>query len=151
MSEHQAEISWVRKGNAFLDQKYSREHIWKFDGGIEISASASPSIVPIPYSSEECIDPEEAFVASISSCHMLFFLSIAAKKGFIVNSYADRAIGILSKNNEKLSITHVKLNPIVEFDGENQPDFNMLSEMHKESHGNCFIANSVNTDIEIVF
>tara|TARA_R100001143_G_scaffold63591_1_gene73018 strand:- start:38139 stop:38594 length:456 start_codon:yes stop_codon:yes gene_type:complete len=150
MSEHQAEISWVRKGDSFLDKKYSREHIWKFDGGIEIRASASPSVVPIPYSSAESVDPEESFVASISSCHMLFFLSIAAKKGFIVNSYKDKALGILSKNSDKLSITSVKLNPIVEFEGDNQPDKNMLSEIHKESHENCFIANSVKTDIEIV-
>lgn len=151
MSEHQAEIYWVRKGNRFLEQKYSRVHIWKFDGGSEIKASASPSIVPIPYSSAECVDPEEAFIASISSCHMLFFLSIAAKKGFIVNSYKDRAIGILSKNSDKLSITNVKLNPIVEFEGENQPDLNTLSDIHKEAHDKCFIANSVKTNIDVVF
>lgn len=150
MSEHQAEISWSRKGELFLDQKYSRVHVWKFDGGMEINASASPSVLPGPYSSAECVDPEEAFIASISSCHMLFFLSIAASKGFIVNSYKDRAIGILSKKNNEFSITSVKLNPIVEFDGENQPDGNSLTEIHKESHEKCFIANSVNTDIEIV-
>lgn len=150
MSEHQAEIIWSRKDELFLDQKYSRDHIWKFDGGLEIKASASPSIVPFPYSSAQNIDPEEAFIASISSCHMLFFLSIAAKKGFIVNSYKDTAIGILSKNSNKLSITSVKLNPIVEFDGENQPDGNSLSEIHEESHEKCFIANSVKTEIDIV-
>lgn len=150
MSEHQAEITWLRKGDKFTDQKYSREHIWKFDGGIEISASASPSIVPLPYSSEQCVDPEEAFIASISSCHMLFFLSIAAKKGFIVNSYKDRALGILSKVDNKLCITTVKLNPVVVFEGENQPDFNSLTDIHRESHEKCFIANSVKTNIEIV-
>ena len=150
MSEHRAEIQWLRKGDTFSDQKYSRDHIWKFDGGLEVSASASPSVVPIPYSSAEFVDPEEAFIASISSCHMLFFLSIAAKKGFIVNSYRDKAIGILSKIENRFSITKVKLNPIAEFEGKNQPDANTLTEIHKESHDMCFIANSVKAEIEVV-
>lgn len=149
MSEHRAEIIWLRKGDTFSDQKYSRDHIWKFDGGLEISASASPSVVPIPYSSAEFVDPEEAFIASISSCHMLFFLSIAAKRGVIVNSYRDTAIGLLSENNNKLSISNVKLNPIVEFEGE-KPDGKSLAEIHSESHEKCFIANSVKTEIDIV-
>lgn len=150
MSEHRAEVLWIRSGESFENGKYSRIHTWKFDGGMEISASASPSVVPLPYSSEECLDPEEAFVASISSCHMLFFLSIAAKRGYVVNSYKDSAIGVLSRNSQKYSITSVKLNPVIEFDGENKPDRNTISQIHNESHNNCFIANSVKTDIEIV-
>lgn len=149
MSEHQAEILWVRKGELFSDQKYSRDHIWKFDGGLEVKASASPSVVPLPYSSADCIDPEEAFIASISSCHMLFFLSIASKKGFIVNNYRDTAIGILSNHGNKRSISKVTLNPVVDFDGEVLPNGNILNEIHKESHDHCFIANSIRTEIII--
>lgn len=151
MFEHKAEILWLRNGEIFSNQVYSRDHIWKFDGGIDVKASASTSIVPIPYSSAECVDPEEAFIASISSCHMLFFLSIASKKGLIVNSYKDTAVGILSEKSNKRSITKVTLNPVVEFNGINQMDTNELAEIHKESHDNCFIANSVRTVIEIKF
>lgn len=151
MFEHKAEILWLRNGEIFSNQVYSRDYIWKFDGGIDVKASASTSIVPIPYSSAECVDPEEAFIASISSCHMLFFLSIASKKGLIVNSYKDTAVGILSEKSNKRSITKVTLNPVVEFNGINQMDTNELAEIHKESHDNCFIANSVRTVIEIKF
>lgn len=150
MSEHQAEVLWVRDGESFTDGKYSRVHVWRFDGGVEISVSASPSVVPSPYSSEECLDPEEAFIASISSCHMLFFLSIAAKKGYVVNSYKDSAIGTLAMNNNKYSITNVKLRPVIIFEGNCQPDRKAISEIHNESHDKCFIANSIKTHIEIL-
>lgn len=150
MSEHRADIFWFRSGASFKNGKYSRKHTWRFDGGIELSASASPSVVPSPYSSAECLDPEEAFVASISSCHMLFFLSIAAKRGYVVNSYKDSAVGILSSFENKHSITTVKLKPVIEFDGENQPNRSTISEIHQESHKNCFIANSIKTNIEIL-
>ncbi|RUS97615.1 hypothetical protein DSM106972_083520 [Dulcicalothrix desertica PCC 7102] len=98
MSEHIAIVEWKRSQAKFTDNKYSREHTWRFDGGIEIAASASPHVVPVPYSNPACIDPEEAFVASLSSCHMLFFLSIAAKSKFVVDNYIDKAVGIMEKN-----------------------------------------------------
>ena len=151
MSEHRADISWNRKSELFTDLNYSRDHSWVFDGGQAIPASASPSVVPSPFSTAANVDPEEAFIASISSCHMLFFLSIAAKRGYVVNSYKDAAVGILSNKDGKYSITHVNLNPVVVFEGENQPDRNVLSAIHKESHKNCFIANSVNSEIDILF
>ncbi|MCP2729627.1 OsmC family protein [Symplocastrum sp. BBK-W-15] len=134
----------------FTDNKYSREHSWKFDGGAEIAASASPHIVPLPYSNPAYIDPEKAFIASLSSCHMLWFLSIAAKHKFIVDSYVDRAIGLLDKNEEgKLAITKVNLRPHVIFTGDNLPTDKQIEEMHETAHHNCFIANSVKTEILI--
>ncbi|MDX2243399.1 MAG: OsmC family protein [Leptolyngbyaceae cyanobacterium bins.302] len=98
MSEHSATIQWQRNQALFTDNRYSREHIWQFDGGVEVPASSSPHVVPEPYSNPACIDPEEAFVAALSSCHMLWFLAIAAKRKFVVESYTDQAIGVMEKN-----------------------------------------------------
>ncbi len=99
MSQYTATIKWQRGGQNFLDDDYSRGHTWEFDGGLSVPASASPDIVPLPKSVAENVDPEEAFVASLSSCHMLFFLSIAARKGYIVDNYDDSAIGCMEKNS----------------------------------------------------
>ncbi|WP_144392417.1 OsmC family protein [Pleionea sediminis] len=150
MSEYLANIYWERKADErFTDNCYSRAHKWSFDGGQVIEASASPSIVPLPYSVESHVDPEEAFVASLSSCHMLFFLSIAAKRQFIVNSYRDAAIGTLAKDDSgQLAMTRVVLRPEIKFSG-NQPDAATIQRMHHQAHNLCFIANSVKTKVVI--
>jgi organic hydroperoxide reductase OsmC/OhrA len=148
MSRHEALIEWERKGGDFANGGYSRLHRWAFDGGLELPASASPHIVPRPYSVAEAIDPEEAFVASLASCHMLWFLSIAAKAGFTVESYRDRPVGILGRNaDRKLQITEVDLRPEVEFSGVAGPSAAEHEAMHDEAHRLCFLANSVTTRI----
>lgn len=141
----EAALSWERKGEKFVDGKYSRAHCWQFDGGLTVPASSSPDIVPLPYSVETAIDPEEAFVASLSSCHLLWFLSIAAKRGYRVNSYHDAAVGVLEQNGQgKLVISVVRLRPYIEWDGE-KPDDGAIVEMHRLAHDECMIANSVRT------
>ena len=141
---------WQRNQANFVDKKYSREHIWKFDGGIEVGASSSPQVVPLPYSNPTCVDPEEAFVAALSSCHMLSFLYIAAKKKYVVESYSDRAVGYTNKiEGRKVAVTNVTLRPQVIFAGDNLPTERQVEEMHEEAHDICFIANSVKTEINI--
>lgn len=149
MSEYFAEVNWVRKSTEnYIDNKYSRGHQWIFDGGITVQASSSPHIVPLPYSVAENVDPEEAFVASLSSCHMLFFLSIAAKRKYVVDSYIDNAVGILSKDSDgNLAMTQVTLKPKAKFSDEKQPTLEQLEKMHHQAHQQCFIANSVKTKI----
>lgn len=148
MSEYKTVIEWNRDGAVFTDKRYSRGHRWLFDGGIEVPASSSPSVVPLPLSVAAAVDPEEAFVASLSSCHMLVFLSIAAKRGFVVDSYRDEAIGVLAKDSSgKLAMTRVTLYPQVEFSGDKRPTADDLAAMHHESHDQCFIASSVKTDV----
>ena len=149
MSCYFAKINWVRDNNeSYIDNKYSRGHEWIFDGGVVIQASSSPHVVPLPYSVEENVDPEEAFVASLSSCHMLFFLSIAAKRKYVVDSYIDNAVGIMGKDSEgNMSMTKVTLRPYVEFSGDKKPTIAQLEKIHHQSHQQCFIANSVKTEI----
>lgn len=150
MSNYFATITWKRKDQLFTDNQYSREHSWTFDGGVEVRASSSPHIVPLPYSVEEAVDPEEAFVASLSSCHMLFFLSIAAKRKLVVDNYEDAAIGIMAKNeNGKHFMKKVTLRPQVRFAGEKLPTNQQLEKIHHQAHELCFIANSVITDVVI--
>lgn len=149
MSEHSATVVWQRNGQRFLDNKYSRGHVWKFDGGAEIPASPSPHVVPAPMSIEENVDPEEAFVASLSSCHMLFFLYLAAKAKFVVDEYTDQAIGIVATNEEgRQAMTKVTLRPKVIFSGEREPTREQLQELHHKAHELCFIANSVKTKVK---
>ena len=152
MSDYSVTVIWNRKSEeSFIDNKYSRGHNWKFDGGVSVPASSSPHIVPLPYSIEANVDPEEAFVASLSSCHMLFFLSIAAKRKYIIDSYADKAIGVMDTDSVgRLSMTKVTLRPKVTFAGERQPSFEQLEKMHHQSHEQCFIANSVKTEVVTV-
>ncbi|MCL5798615.1 MAG: OsmC family protein [Gammaproteobacteria bacterium] len=146
--EYFAKIVWNSDSVGFRTGKYSRAHTWSFDGGIEVKASSSPHVVPLPFSSENAIDPEEAFVASISSCHMLWFLSIAAKKGFSVKSYQDEASGIMGKNSDgKTAILSVTLRPKVEFTGSNIPSPETIESMHETAHSECFIASSVKTGV----
>jgi organic hydroperoxide reductase OsmC/OhrA len=148
MSEHAATVIWERKVQPFTDNAYSRGHLWKFDGGATVPASASPDVVPLPMSVAENVDPEEAFVASLSSCHMLFFLSIAAKRGYIVDSYTDAALGYTDKNEDgKIAVTKVVLEPKISFAGATVPTAEQLRQMHEKSHELCFIANSVKTEI----
>lgn len=149
MSEYNVVTEWRREaGAAFLDNRYSRAHRWLFDGGIEVPASSSPHVVPVPMSVEAAVDPEEAFVASLSSCHMLWFLSLAAQQGFVVESYRDEAIGVLAKDGTgKLAMTRVTLRPAVRFSGEAQPDPGQLQALHHAAHEKCFIANSVKTEL----
>jgi organic hydroperoxide reductase OsmC/OhrA len=149
MSEYAATINWKRQdGELFTDKKYSRAHSLTFDEGLSVPASASPGSVPLPYSVAAAVDPEEGFVASISSCHMLWFLSIAAQRGFVVDSYHDPATGILERNGAgKIAMTRVTLRPEVVFSGTVTPSDDEFAAMHHEAHEECYIANSVTTEI----
>lgn len=147
MSEYTATISWQRLGATFTDNRYSRAHEWRFDGGVVVPASSSPHVVRVPLSDPTAVDPEEAFVASLSSCHMLFFLSFAAKQGLVVDSYEDQALGVMAKDAAgRMSMTVVTLRPKVVFSGP-QPTREQLAELHHRSHEECFIASSVKTDV----
>ena len=150
MSEYYACVQWHKgEDESFIDSQYSRAHQWHFEGGLTVLASSSPHIVPLPLSVPENLDPEEAFVASLSSCHMLFFLSIAAKKRYLINEYKDDAVGVMAKDDEgKMAMTKVTLRPYVEFLSERQPSLEQLEKMHHQAHDLCFIANSVKTHIE---
>ncbi len=148
MEEYKVTIHWERGEQRFTDNRYSRGHIWMFDGGTQVPASSSPHVVPLPYSNANAVDPEEAFVASLSSCHMLWFLSIAAKQGFCVDDYGDDAIGIMEKDaSNRLAMTRVILRPRVIFSGSRLPAITEIQAMHEEAHKECFIANSVKTDV----
>lgn len=148
MSEYQTVIQWDRDGAVFTDNRYSRSHRWLFDGGVEVPASASPKIVPLPLSAAAAVDPEEAFVVSLSSCHMLWFLSIAARRGFLVDSYRDVAVGVLARDSSgRLAITRVTLRPEARFAGDKRPTADDVTAMHHEAHEQCFIARSVRTEV----
>ncbi len=148
MGSYAATITWQRNDAVFTDKRYSRAHTWQFDGGCTVPASSSPHVVPLPYSDASAVDPEEAFVASLSSCHMLCFLSIAAKRGFVVDSYRDEAQGVMEKcANGKLSITVVTLRPWATFSGGPIPSKLDIDAMHHEAHEECFIASSVKTEV----
>ena len=148
MAEYHATILWSRDGAVFTDNRYSRGHRWYFDGGIEVPASSSPHVVPLPLSVAAAVDPEEAFVAALSSCHMLWFLSISAKRGFVVDRYGDNAVGVMDKDAAgKLAMTRVVLHPAAAFSGERKPSAEDIHAMHHEAHEQCFLANSVKTDV----
>ncbi len=144
-------VFWKKNlDEVFVDNKYSRFHTWIFDGGIELAASSSPNVVPLPMSNASAVDPEEAFIASLSSCHMLWFLSIAAEKNYIVESYEDSAEGILGKNEDgKLAMTKVTLKPNVIFNSKTTLSREQVDELHHLAHEKCFIASSVKTKITI--
>ncbi|HEY2827869.1 MAG TPA: OsmC family protein [Pirellulales bacterium] len=150
MSEHKATISWQRNGPDFLKGKFSREHTWKFDGGTVVAASASPSVVPAPWSNAAGVDPEEAFVASIASCHMLTFVWLASKAGFIVDRYDDEAVGVMTKNDRGVPwVSKVTLHPRIVYGGERQPTAAEIERLHHGAHEQCYIANSVKTEIKV--
>jgi organic hydroperoxide reductase OsmC/OhrA len=148
MATHTAAIRWSRGAQKFTDNRYSRAHTWKFDGGTEVPASASPHVVPRPMSVDAAVDPEEAFVASLSSCHMLWFLSLAAKQGYTADSYADEAEGVMEKNAAgRLAMTKVTLRPLVRFSGARLPDRAALDALHHAAHAECFIAASIRSEV----
>ena len=148
MSEHHARIHWQRNDAVFTDQRYSRTHRWHFDGGAEIAAAASPSVVSPRFTDASAVDPEEAFVAAISSCHMLWFLSLAAAAGCCVDSYEDEAVGFLREVDGKLVIAEVVLRPRLGFSGT-PPLPERVHELHEAAHARCFIANSVRCAIRV--
>ena len=150
MSKHTARVTWERGDQAFTDNRYSRAHRWKFDGGIEVRGSSSPDVVKPPLSDPAAVDPEEAFVASLSSCHMLWFLSLAAAKKFRIDSYEDDAEGVLEKDAQgRVAITRVTLRPMVRFSGDLMPTAADTEALHHAAHERCFIANSVKSDVRV--
>lgn len=148
MAQYTAETIWLRGDDDFLGNRYSRRHILRFDGGVDVTGSSSPHVVPVPYSDTVAVDPEEMFVSSLSSCHMLWFLSIAAKRKFVVDSYKDAAVGVMEKNSQgKLAMSVVTLRPDVIFSGDKLPTRAELDQIHHEAHRECFIANSVKSEV----
>lgn len=149
--QYTATIAWTRGGSEpFTDNKYSRAHQWSFDGGTTVLASSSPLSVRLPFSCAEAVDPEEALVASLSSCHMLTFLYLAAKRGFVVDSYDDNAVGVMTANARgKLYLSKATLRPRIVFSGARQPSAAELAELHHHAHEDCYIANSVLTEVVV--
>lgn len=144
MSTHHATVEWKKEGD-FARKKYLRTHRWRFDGGIEVRAAASPSVVPKPWTVDDAVDPEEAFVASVSSCHMLTFLFHASNEGYVIESYLDAAEGLLADG----WISQIVLRPKIEFSGEKRPSAAELAHLHHLAHEECFIARSVKTQIRV--
>ena len=151
MHTYTSTIIWKNDSpDTFTKNRYSRAHTWEFDGGVSVPASSSPHAVPLPWSDESAVDPEEAFVAAISSCHMLTFLWVAARKGFMIESYEDNAEGTLEGDADgKQSMTRVTLRPRIEWGGETRPTAPEITEMHHAAHESCYIANSVKTEITV--
>jgi organic hydroperoxide reductase OsmC/OhrA len=151
MSTYTATIRWSCSGEGeFAKGRYTRAHEWAFDGGAVVPASASPDNVPPGTADEAGVDPEEAFIAAISSCHMLFFLDHARREGFVVDSYVDEAVGIMEKNADgKIAVTRVTLRPRVVFSGDKVPGADDIARLHHRSHEDCFIANSVTTEVTV--
>jgi organic hydroperoxide reductase OsmC/OhrA len=148
MSEHKATVRWQASGPDFVKGRFSREHSWTFDGGLTVLASASPAIVPAPYSNPAGVDPEEAFVASLSSCHMLTFLYLAQRAGFQVDSYEDEAVGVLGKTETGARwIAHVTLNPRIAYGGDKLPSAADEERLHHQAHEQCFVSNSVKSEV----
>ena len=148
MAHYTTTVLWQRDAQAFTDHRYSRRHTWLFDGGATVPASSSPLIVPEPFSDPAGVDPEEAFVASLSSCHMLWFLDLAAKAGWVVDSYRDEAVGLMAHNAQgRVAMTRVTLRPSVRFAGQRGPTAQALQALHHLAHESCFIANSVKTEV----
>jgi len=150
MGEHRSTVSWARGDARFSDRRYSRAHTWRFDGGAVVPASASPHVVPVPLSDPAGVDPEEALVAALSSCHMLTFLWLAARAGFVVDSYDDDAVGTTGKNAAgRDAVTRVVLRPSIRWSGARLPTDAELAALHHDAHEQCFIANSVTSEIVI--
>ncbi len=148
--EYRATVSWARSDEQFTDNRYSRAHLWRFDGGIEVPASSSPLSVKLPYSVAEAVDPEEAFVAAVSSCHMLTFLFLAARDGFVVDRYEDDALGVMTKNAKgKLFVSKVTLRPAIAFSGDKLPSAAEIVALHHHAHEDCYIANSILSEVVI--
>jgi len=150
MAEHKATIDWNRGDGDFLKGRYSREHKWLFDGGLSVPASSSPAVVPVPWSNIAAIDPEEAYVASLSSCHMLTFLHVARLAGFDVQSYQDDAVGHMAPNEKRVPwVASVVLHPKVVYAGEKRPTREEEAHLHHLAHEQCFISQSVKTAVTV--
>lgn len=150
MSEHCAYVSWLRNAAPFTDNKYSRAHTWRFDGGAIVPGSSSPHSVRLPMSDPTAVDPEEALVAAASSCHMLYFLALSARAGFVVDTYSDAAVGVLEEiGGGKKGITRITLRPRVTFSGAQHPSEESVAQLHHEAHESCYIANSIRAAIVI--
>ena len=151
MSTYAATIRWTRDPSTdFSRGQYSRAHSWEFDGGVTVPASPSPQVVPQPWSDTSAVDPEEAFVASLASCHMLFFVDLARRAGFVVDSYVDEAKGVLDKREDgKMWMSRVTMRPQVTFSGDKRPSEAEIADLHHRAHDQCFIANSVSTEVKI--
>lgn len=147
---HKATVRWERGDQPFLDRKYSRAHAWAFDGGVEVPASASPHVVRPPMSREDAVDPEEALVAAAASCHMLFFLDLAAHAGFRVDGYVDRAEGTMGKRPDgRVAMVAMTLRPEIVFSGDKRPTPEDIAALHHRSHALCYVANSLNFEIAV--
>jgi len=152
MAEHKASIRWALPvdGESFLKGRYSREHTWSFDGGLTVPASPAPSVVPVPFSNPAHVDPEESFVASIASCHMLTFLHVAMRAGVVVERYEDDAVGVMRKNERgAVWVAAVTLRPRIAYGGATRPTPEEIDRLHHLAHEQCFIANSVKTEISV--
>ena len=148
--EYTATVRWERGEGSFADNRYSREHVWLFDGGTQVPASPAAANVPSGCARADAVDPEEAFVAAISSCHMLFFLAFAGKRGFVPDSYEDNALGVMTKNERgKLFVSRVTLDPKIVWSGENRPSAEEVAAMHHRAHEECYLANSVRTEVVV--
>ena len=146
MSEHKAKIAWERTGDDFSVRAYTRDHTWTFEGGEVVRASAAPAYL----GSETHVDPEEALVASLSSCHMMTFLYIASMKKYVIDSYSDSAVGHVEKNDAgKLAVTRIVLRPDIQFSGEKIPTAEEIAAMHDGAHAECFIANSITASVVV--
>ena len=149
--KHVATVEWRRPAGAeFTDQRYPRAHRWRFDGGAEVPASSSPHVVPPPLSDAAAVDPEEAFVAALSSCHMLTFLYVAAKQGYVIDAYADEAVGVMSKTERgRMWVSKVTLAAVITFSGEKRPTPAQFDTLHHLAHDECYIANSVKSEVVV--
>jgi len=150
MSEHVAIVKWTRTGPNFFKGQYSREHTWTFDGGVTIAASSSPSAVPLPWSNAAHVDPEEAYVASVSSCHMLTYLYLASRQGFQIDRYDDRAVGVMTRNERGVPwVSTIRLHPAIVYGGETRPTADDEERLHHAAHEQCFIAQSIKTEVVV--
>lgn len=149
MSEHTAAVEWTRGDQPFVDNRYGRGHDWRFDGGAVVRGSSAPTSVPPPMSEAEAVDPEEALVAAVSSCHMLFFLAFAAKAGLVIDRYADQAVGRLARDDRgRMSMVEIVLRPRIAFSGQ-APDTAVLDDLHHRAHEACYIANSIRAEVRV--
>ena len=150
MKAHTARIEWQRGDGAFSEHRYSRVHRWLFDGGLQVPASASPAIVKEPYSDPAAVDPEEAFVAALSSCHMLWFLDLAAREGLQIERYADNAEGFLGRRDDgRLWLARVRLQPMVTVGGPSEPSGLLMQQLHQRAHDECFLANALKAEMSV--
>jgi organic hydroperoxide reductase OsmC/OhrA len=150
MSTYTATLTWKRGEQPFSDGKYSRAHEIAFDGGVRMPCSSSPHVVRLPMSREDAVDPEEMLVASLSSCHALFFLDFSRRAGFVIDSYVDAAEGVLEKDAQgRMAITKVTLKPKIAWSGDKRPSAEEVAELHHKSHEACYIANSFNGEVMV--